>query len=453
MNIRHFFKTFLLLLAAASVACSKSDCGLDHTDKLQGLPAISEGSFPHADVDLAAGESFAYAPQMASEGDVYYQWWLNEEDVSTDPTYTYTATKPTRSRVILELTNDYGKVSLKSDIIVPGADYTTGGLIINEGWFGHETGSVTHLRTDGTVETWAMSGQNFGEKLGITSQSATMWNGKLYICSKDGQQLTVVDPRTLYIDKSFNVLKGYYINHFIGINENYGVVTTNQGDLYRIDLKTYEVLRMPTKDGWRGPGGGIVYNGKLLLNVCGTKLHAYDIDRIINGDDLRAAGVEETLDIFTQGFVDPVIGADGNLYVVETDKNGVNKLARISSDWSIEKCDFHPGYAPPGKSVYRESSFSASGDSFYFTAGGRIYKCRFGEPVPQTPLTDYAKEGYGFYGAGLRANPATGELVATYLTRDYSKNLVVRFNGATGAVIAETTFDGYFFPATIIFNR
>ena len=64
----------------------------------------------------------------------------------------------------------------------------------------------------------------------------------------------------------------------------------------------------------------------------------------------------------------------------------------------------------------------------------------------------YTKEGYGFYGAGIRVNPKTNELLAMYLTGDYQKNLLVRFNAATGEKISEIAYDGYYFPATFIFN-
>jgi len=39
-----------------------------------------------------------------------------------------------------------------------------------------------------------------------------------------------------------------------------------------------------------------------------------------------------------------------------------------------------------------------------------------------------------------------------YLTGDYQKNLLVRFNAATGEKISEIAYDGYYFPATFIFN-
>ena len=80
------------------------------------------------------------------------------------------------------------------------------------------------------------------------------------------------------------------------------------------------------------------------------------------------------------------------------------------------------------------------------------YKASFDYPAPEESLTEYTKEGFGFYGAGIRGNPKTNELLAMYLTGDYQKNLLVRFNAATGEKISEIAYDGYYYPATFIFN-
>lgn len=110
-------------------------------------------------------------------------------------------------------------------------------------------------------------------------------------------------------------------------------------------------------------------------------------------------------------------------------------------------------YSPSSFGAYREASFCGTPEGiFYYIAGGKIYKATFDDPAPKKALTDYTKEGYGFYGAGIRVNPKTNELLAMYLTGDYQKNLLVRFNAATGEKISEIAYDGYYFPATFIFN-
>lgn len=457
MNVMHFIKTCSLffVMAAAVTACSDDDCDLRHPDNLYGVPALKQGTFPEGDVTLQVGETYEYAPQVSAPGDVYYQWYLNEEDMSTEPRFSYTAERPTRSRLVLELTNDFGKVVLENNLIVPGADYSEGCLVVNEGWFGHESGSLSYYRySDNSVETWALKNQNFGKTLGTTSQSATLWNGKLYICSKQGDQLTIADPKTLYVEKSGNVLpNGRQAHEFVGINEKYGVMTAN-GDVYRVDLETFESEQIVMDDTWGGCGSACIFEGKLLLNVKSKKIHVLDVEKVL-GDlsqyNFKNTFPYTTLDVTTDGGVRFVKGKDNSVYTIESNKEG-NKLVKIGADLSVEKTPLRSDYSPSSFGAYREASFCGTDDVFYYIAGGKIYKCTFGNAAPEQPFTAFEKEGYGFYGAGIRVNPKNGELVATYVTGDYQKNLIVRFNGTNGEKISEVAFDGYFFPGTIIFN-
>lgn len=456
MNLQKFFKPFLYLAAALVIAsCSKEDCGLDHTDQLQGLPSLRAGSFPEEELTVNVGSSHDYAPQVISPIDVYYQWYLNGEDMSTDPTFTFKAEHPMRAKVVLELTNDMGKVKLENKIIVPGADYSKGCFVINEGWFGHESGSISYYNFEkNSIENWADKNQNYGTTLGTTTQSATLWNGKLYVCSKDNNHLVVLDPKTLYIEKSCGVLTRYQAYEFIGLNEDYGVLTHN-GYLTRVDLKTFQtVTLMSIGNTWAGTGSGLVYNGKLILNVKGNKLHAIDLKGLTDPDVKPTAKIETTqLDIYTSGGTRFVKGEDGNLYTVETTKTGANNLVKIKPDFSFEKVAMRTDYTPSSFGAYREASFCGTPKGiFYYIANGKIYKATFADAAPEKPFTEYQKEGYGFYGAGIRINPATNELMAMYLTSDYQKNLIVRFNAATGEKLSEVTYEGYYFPSTFIFN-
>lgn len=456
MNLKKYFKQFLFLVAALVIAsCSKEDCGLDHTEQLQGLPSLRAGGFPEEELTVNVGSSHDYAPQVISPTDVYYQWYLNGEDMSTDPTFTFKATHPMRAKVVLELTNDLGKVKLESKIIVPGADYSKGCFVINEGWFGHEPGSISYYNFEkNTLEHRVDKNQNYGAALGTTTQSATVWNGKLYVCSKDQNHLVVLDPKTLYMEKSCGMLTKYQAYEFIGLNEKYGVLTHN-GYLTRVDLKTFQtVTLMSIGNTWAGTGSGLVYNGKLILNVKGNKLHAIDLKGLTAPDVKPTAKVETTqLDIYTSGGTRFVKGEDGNLYTVETTKTGENNLVKIKPDFSFEKVAMRTDYTPSSFGAYREASFCGTPKGlFYYIANGKIYKATFADAAPQAPFTTYSKEGFGFYGAGIRVNPATNELMAMYLTSDYQKNLIVRFNAATGEKLSEATYEGYYFPSTFIFN-
>lgn len=329
MNLKQLFKPLLFLTAAFVIAsCSTDDCDLDHLEKLQGLPALKAGTFPEEDLTLNVGEKYVYSPKASSPLDIYYQWYQNGEDMSTDPSFTFNAERPSRSKVILELSNDLGKVTLENKVTVRGADYSKGCLIINEGWYGHESGSISYYNYENnSIEHWCYKNQNFGDELGVTSQSATLWNGKLYVCSKQNNQLVVIDPKTLYAEKSSGTLTNYQAYEFIGLNEDYGVITHN-GYFTRINLKTFETLTLTTVGNtYAGTGSGIVYNGKLLLNVNASRWGGTPNIHVIDINDLLAPGLQPTdkvecqqLDIVTYGGTRFVQCKDGNLYTVETTK-------------------------------------------------------------------------------------------------------------------------------------
>ena len=461
MKFNHLVKLLLILTVIFS-ACSKDDCNLDHPGNQLEFPAIKSGTFPTGDITLNVGDSYLFAPQVITSGDVYYQWDLNGDDMSTDPSFTLLAERPMRSKIALTLSNDYGSVVLENKITVNGADYNNKYLIVNEGWFGHEAGNITAFNpADKSVEQWTFKTQNFGATLGTTSQSATIWNNKLYVCSKEGKNLTVIDPKTLYLEKqSGAILGGRQAYEFIGINEQYGVLTAN-ADLYRVDLNTLKTEQIMMSDSYNGCGSGYVWNDKLLINIKGRKLHVLDLDKVLG--DLSGYSWSNyfpftTIDVTTSGGCRFVKGADGNLYTIESSGNNHN-LVRINPDLSIEKTPVRSDYNPSSFGAYREASFCGTGkdNDFYYVAGGKIYKSSFDDAAPQESFTKWEKSGYTLYGAGIRVNPANGELVATYTSMnhptnaDYYNNIIVRFDGNTGQVLSETEYEGYCFPATIVF--
>lgn len=455
----NFRKLFLFLATTLIIAsCSEEDCDLDHLEKLQGLPALQAGTFPEENLTLNVGEQYKYTPKASSPSDIYYQWYQNGEDMSTDPSFTFSAERPSRSKIILELSNDLGKVTLENHVIVPGADYTKGCLIINEGWYGHESGSISYYDYEkNSLEHWCYKNQNFGDVLGVTTQSVTLWNGKLYVCSKQNNQLVVMDPKTLYVEKSVGQLlpNGRQAYEFIPVNDRYAVVTAN-GDFYRVDLQTFEALGISTGNSWRGCGSGIVYQNKLLLNVSGQKIYKIDIETLCGDLSQYSRNnpfpFDTTIDVTTSGGTRFIQCKDGNLYTVES-IGGKNNLVKMKPNFQIEKIAMRDDYSPSSFGAYREASFCGTPDGiFYYIAGGKIYKATFDNAAPQEALTDYQKEGYSLYGAGIRVNPTTNELLAMYLTGDYQKNLLVRFNATTGEKISEIAYDGFYFPTTFIFN-
>ncbi|MDR0659587.1 MAG: DUF5074 domain-containing protein [Prevotellaceae bacterium] len=453
MKVRSFIVALLLIAGFSSCSDSYEKY---FPENLSDLPIVKKGTFPEEDKTLNIGENFLYEPEVYSPIDVYYQWYLGAKEKATEPTYLFTATTPGRFKVRLALSNDYGTVELENKIITPGADYSKGCFIVNEGWFGHESGNVSYYDYEaGTIRHWEFKNQNFGEELGITSQSATLWNGKMYICSKQDPQLVVVDPTTMYKEGSIkNITGNKYTHEFIGLNDSYGLIT-GIGYQYRVNLNTLATEPFSNMSIWYDGGSGIVYQDKLLLNLKNRKVYVFNLADV-TGDlsQFNGSVPYTTLDINTTGGTRFVEGTDGNLYAVETNTDNTNNLVRIKPDFTIEKQAIRSDYSPSSFGAYREATFCGptSDNSFFYIAGNKIYKCTFENAAPSTPFVDNIADGYSFYGAGIRVNPKDDRLVVTCLTADYSQNIVACFNASTGAKVSEIRYDGYYFPATISFN-
>lgn len=104
--------------------------------------------------------------------------------------------------VKLDGTNGYQPLpDLLPDDEKPTTIEPTYHFVANEDWFGHRPGSITRFYWNGTCDWPAYANRNAGMTLGVTTQYAINWGGKLYLMSKqddkNGARLAVADEETL----------------------------------------------------------------------------------------------------------------------------------------------------------------------------------------------------------------------------------------------------------------
>ncbi len=108
-------------------------------------------------------------------------------------------------------------------------NFEDGFFIVNEGWFGHDNGSINWVAGDGTAYYNVDMKANNGEVvLGMTSQYATVYGGNMYVMSKQGHRLVIMDARTLEVNKSFDEIGGDG-RAVLGVDENKVYVGTSAG--------------------------------------------------------------------------------------------------------------------------------------------------------------------------------------------------------------------------------
>ncbi|MDE7149443.1 MAG: hypothetical protein K2O01_03405, partial [Bacteroidales bacterium] len=158
-------------------------------------------------------------------------------------------------------------------------DYTKGVFILNEDWFGHQNSTINYLRPDGEWEYRVFQKENPGKELGCTGQYGAIYEGRMYIISKQerdvaatvtGGRITVCDAETMACIKQIETIatddEGRSVadgRAFVGVNPQKGYVSTSNG-VYVFDLEALEVTGLiPGTD---AEGGGL-YSAQ-----CGTML-------------------------------------------------------------------------------------------------------------------------------------------------------------------------------------
>lgn len=117
--------------------------------------------------------------------------------------------------------------------------YENGFFILNEGWFGHENGSLTFLDGEDNFSYRAFQAANQGTELGATSEYGQIYGENIYIMSKQGTRLVVADAKTLKVKKTFAELAGDG-RAVLGVDENTVYVGTSAG-IQILDVASLEL--------------------------------------------------------------------------------------------------------------------------------------------------------------------------------------------------------------------
>jgi len=167
-------------------------------------------------------------------------------------------------------------------------DYSEGVFILNEDWYGHQNSTLNYLLPDDKAGEYfhyrVFQQENPGAELGCTSQFGTIFNGKLYIVSKQakdpgasvaGGRLTIADANTLKLERQLETIAPDGVQAdgrgFIGVDEKKGYISTSNG-IWILDLDTQEVQGQiegsanPNQE----PGASTNPGGSLYHGQCGS---------------------------------------------------------------------------------------------------------------------------------------------------------------------------------------
>lgn len=358
-------------------------------------------------------------------------------------------------------------------------DYTDGILFLNEGWFGHDPGSLNFLGNNGEWTYDVFARNNNDRSLGITSQYGHCFGDRIYVVSKqsggedvaDGGVFTVMDAASMEFVGQINRLpeENSQPRAFCAWDEHKGYLSTKDR-IYTIDLDRMEVNSVvPGTDiftSFDGNGEMLRYGGHIF-----AIRRSSGVDAI---DPLTDDVVKIPAELASAFAVTP----DGSLYVAT--RNESNEFVKISPyDLTVcETIDIPDDYAKIADvwTTWRKSPLAAdirTNTVYYVTqkaadesmCGPRTVARydfdtkEFDEAFIKLPGVDDGETAdWVLYGEGVSVDPASGYIYlsaveAGYGTH-YSKNRVFVADPATGEILPGRTHileDAYWFPAMTLY--
>lgn len=279
-----------------------------------------------------------------------------------------------------------------------------GFYVANEDWFGHDNGTVNYFLKNGTAyepSYRVYRAANDGAELGVTTQFATIWGDYVYFCSKQGNRFVVADAKTMKQKAVFPTIGGDG-RSFVGVNDTVGYIGHGNG------IVAFDIANMQLGQAVEGVTGQVgsmcLASGRVFAIT--QKNGLVIIDAATNKVESTVAGTYNTL----------TRSKDGDVWVA-----GANKLIRYNpATLETEEIDYPDG-AKVGSSwgAWNAGSLCASTQKnvLYWTNGTKVVKFDVDTRTANTAIytlgTSESGKQLAFYGAALRVDPLTDELILT----------------------------------------
>lgn len=292
------------------------------------------------------------------------------------------------------------------------AKASKGFWVVNEDWFGHSNGTVNYFKQQAPDAYEAVyrayRAANPGEELGVTTQFGAVWNGNVYFVSKQGNRLVVADAQTL---KKKAVLTDFGGDgrSFVGLTENKGYVGHAAG-VAVLDLQSNTV-----KGQLKGVSGQV---GGMAL--AGNRVFMVSEDQGVLVVNAETDQVEKT---FEGDYHTLTVSRDGNVWVAGNE--GLTRIQPVTLDTSTVAYPEN-GSISATWYAWNAGSLCASTQKnvLYWTGGAegwggakKVFKYDIDAAAAPTVIYELGQSEDGqpleFYGAGLRVDPLTDELVLT----------------------------------------
>lgn len=345
---------------------------------------------------------------------------------------------------------------------VNAADFRRGMLLVCEGQFGADYGSLAFFGEDGSRMYRVFSEVNPGYYLGTTSQSGCCRGDNVYVVSKDaagGGFITAMDASTLQYKGALKSLPGHCQAFYLSaVSDEKGYLSTSEG-LYVIDLERMDVTA-------RVSGTGLssgMFGQSLCLRDRLCAISRRDGLVVVN---IHTDEVEKVIPI--QGASAVASSSDGGMIYVGT-TNPSGEIVKISADdYSVEKIDL-PGSGVALTDVWESwhlqpFAFDCGNNALLISGKsaeevGR-YDLHTGEFISGFIKLPESVDGYAgvVYGQGISVSPYDGSVtvIAAHSAGDVFNDdfRIYSADASTGELIPDRTIEmpeEYWFPAQILY--
>ncbi|MEG1586582.1 MAG: leucine-rich repeat protein [Bacteroidales bacterium] len=349
-------------------------------------------------------------------------------------------------------------------------DYTNGFFVVNEDWFGWDNGTVNFVTDAYEIIYRAYRDENPGETFGVTTQFGTIYGDNFYFVSKQahasgesadkGGRLVIADAKTLKKKASFEVINGGDGRSFLGVDPSIGYVATASG----IELLNIPELKLIGSI--EGTGEGSSYSGQIgNMERIGNQVFALKQSVGILVIDAVTHTVQHTISCPNASMM--TLSKDGTVWVAVSGQNKLMAIDPVSLATKEISC-------PAGIKVssswgaWNAGNFCASAheNALYLATGGAfslttivkydIDKDLFTPDFFILPDQDKTNKQI-LYGAGVRVDPLTDQLVITTTEAGYGshyqKNWIHMADAKTGKLIRTIVPENYYwFPAMPVFT-
>ncbi len=425
-----------LLLGVLMNSCKKGDYKND-------MPIVYDEGANRIDTILV-GQAFTIHPQMTGRYNASYQWFLNEELVSTDSVFSFTPAAVGDYKVVYFVTNSLGAKRIEYNIYAKLL-YENGIFLINEGWFGNEKGSINFFRYDtDSIAHKVFALENPGKELGTTTQFGTIFNDHLYIVSQQGP-LVVANASTLKETGRIESLPAGG-RSFTGLDNSTGLLSTADG-IYPVNLTSLTVgEKIATVTGQVG-----------TIKKEGNYVFAITEDKGLVA--LNAADYSVALEIpgMTHGLVKT---ANGHLWVAgQSSLFEINPTSLDTTETIIPFALANPWFAWNIGTVTASTTENVvyiGKTNSWGSEGTEIFKYVPGDASSLDAPFITLPGGKEFYGAGVQYNPLKNELVVTAIQSgygdNYSFNSLYFYDPSSASLKNTINYQYYYFPGMMVFN-